>query len=72
MTPEQTRRVFDPLYRADSSGKTAGAGLGMSVAKAIMALHHGEIQITSTLGQGTRVSVLLPTASLLKATSKAQ
>ncbi len=72
MTPEQTGRVFVPLYRADSSGKTAGAGLGMSVAKAIMALHHGEIQIASTPGQGTRVSLLLPTTPPLKAPSIAR
>jgi len=70
MTLAQTQRVFDPLYRVDTSGKTPGTGLGLSVAKAIMALHHGEIQITSTPQQGTCVSLLLPTK--MTPASKAQ
>ena len=69
MTPAQTLRIFDPLYRADTSGKIPGSGLGMSVAKAIMALHHGEILITSTPQQGTRVSLLLPTQLMAASTS---
>ncbi|MCF8211192.1 MAG: hypothetical protein K9K38_17590, partial [Rhodoferax sp.] len=60
MTPEQRERVCERFYRADTSGKTSGTGLGMSIVKEIIDLHGGELAISSTLGQGTRVSFCLP------------
>jgi signal transduction histidine kinase len=60
MTPEQRERVCERFYRADTSGKTSGTGLGMSIVKEIIDLHGGELMISSTLGQGTRVSFCLP------------
>ena len=60
MTPEQTRQVCERFYRADSSGKVLGTGLGMSIVKEIMELHHGQIELHSQLGQGTTVSLLFP------------
>ncbi len=60
LTPEQLLRVGERFYRADISGKLPGTGLGMSIAKEIMALHQGQISLSSTLGQGTRVSLCLP------------
>jgi signal transduction histidine kinase len=60
MTPEQLLRVGERFYRADASGKVPGTGLGMSIAREIMALHRGSIKLDSTFGQGTRVSLCLP------------
>lgn len=60
MTPEQVSRVFERFYRADSSGKIPGTGLGMNIVKEIIELHHGQITIDSTYGEGTRVSLGLP------------
>ncbi len=60
LTPEQLKRVGERFYRADASGKLPGTGLGMSIAKEIMALHQGQITLTSTIGRGTRVSLCLP------------
>lgn len=60
MTPEQRERVCDRFYRADTSGETLGTGLGMSLVKEIVDLHHGNLGIESTLGHGTRVSLCLP------------
>jgi signal transduction histidine kinase len=62
MTPEQMRQVCERFYRADSSGKVLGTGLGMSIVKEIMELHHGQIELHSQLGQGTTVSLLFPLA----------
>ena len=59
---EALPRVFDRLYRADParSRNSGGAGLGLSIVQQIVFLHGGEIQIASTQGEGTTVSVFLP------------
>ena len=60
MTPEQSQKVWDRFYRADTSGKVAGTGLGMSIVKEIIELHRGSVSIHSALGQGTCISMCLP------------
>lgn len=60
MTPEQLSRVAERFYRADTSGKIPGTGLGMSIVKEIIDFHKGAIQIDSKYGQGTSVTVRLP------------
>jgi signal transduction histidine kinase len=60
MTPEQLSRVFERFYRADTSGKVPGTGLGMSIVKEIIELHHGSTTLVSALGVGTCVSLCLP------------
>ncbi|MFA6121658.1 MAG: ATP-binding protein [Sideroxydans sp.] len=59
MTGEQASRVFERFYRADSSGKILGTGLGMSIVKEIVELHGGRVEVDSTLGKGTSVTVWL-------------
>jgi signal transduction histidine kinase len=39
-----------------------GAGLGLTIARAIVDAHRGRITATSTLGEGTTVRVVLPEA----------
>lgn len=49
--PEMRDRVFERFARLDPSRTMAGSGLGLSLAKAFVELHHGNISITkSTLG----------------------
>lgn len=61
MNEEQLEHVYDRFYRADSSDTAVqGVGLGMSIVRHIVLAHHGDIQIESQLGQGTKVSVVLP------------
>ncbi len=62
MTPEQLVRVFERFYRADDSGNIPGTGLGMSIVKEIIELHHGEVRLASEVGQGTTVMLWLPRA----------
>jgi signal transduction histidine kinase len=54
--------LFEPFYRPDTSRsrKTGGYGLGLSLCKAIVDAHGGTIDLTSTLGEGTWVTVTIP------------
>ncbi|MEI7841769.1 MAG: ATP-binding protein [Gallionellaceae bacterium] len=60
MTPEQLARVFERFYRADSSGKIPGTGLGMSIVQEIIEQHGGQVKVESTQGVGTSVTIWMP------------
>jgi len=55
--------VWDRLYRADASRSARGLGLGLSLVKAIVEAHGGQVSLTSTPGQGSVFSVTLPRTS---------
>lgn len=61
--PEHLPRLFDRFYRADSSRlrNGAGAGLGLAIAKSIVAAHGGELTVSSANGL-TRFTITLPPA----------
>lgn len=61
--PADLPRIFDRFYRADEarSGETEGHGLGLSIARIIVASHSGKIEVQSKLGKGSRFHILLPT-----------
>ncbi len=48
------------FYRADQARSKEGAGLGLSIVKAICDAHHGILRFESLPGQGTRVFIELP------------
>jgi PAS domain S-box-containing protein len=50
--------IFDRYWH--SRGAAAGAGLGLAIAKGIVEAHGGRIVVASTLGVGSRFSLLLP------------
>ncbi len=62
MTPEQQARVFERFYRADTSGRIPGTGLGMSIVQEIVELHGGSVELSSQKGAGTTVTLWLPAA----------
>jgi two-component system heavy metal sensor histidine kinase CusS len=64
IAPEHLPKLGDRFYRVDParSDSTAGAGLGLAIVKSIMFLHGGRLQIESTVGKGTVISLLFPAA----------
>ena len=49
--------IFEPFYRADNAEAT-GSGVGLALVKQIVDAEHGDIQVTSEVGKGTKVKVL--------------
>ena len=61
VNPDELEQLFEPFYRADRARQlgVAGRGLGLTIAKAIVEQHGGQIWATSTPGQGSTVSFTL-------------
>lgn len=57
--PEHLARLGEEYYRADPDS-TKGIGLGLSVVKEIAEVHGGALEIQSTLGSGSRFTLMLP------------
>ncbi len=68
LTPEQAERVFERFYRVDEArtrrtGRaTTGTGLGLAIVAAIVAAHHGTVEVDATPGGGATFRVRLPLA----------
>jgi signal transduction histidine kinase len=60
--PEDQKRIFDPFFQSDSSfsRRYAGLGLGLTLAKALVEMHGGEIFVISAPGQGSQFTISLP------------
>ncbi|MFD0826356.1 ATP-binding protein [Neobacillus sp. M.A.Huq-85] len=58
----EINNIFERFYRVDKarSRETGGSGLGLHIAKGIIKLHKGEINIKSKEGEGTEVVLFLP------------
>ena len=54
------RHLFDRFFRASGTDGVPGAGLGLSIVKAIVDAHGGEVSVQSRLGSGTTFEVRLP------------
>ena len=57
---DDLEKIFDPYFSTKPKGGNRGTGLGLSIAWAIVKNHQGNIQIQSTLDQGTCVDIILP------------
>ncbi|MEO5894094.1 MAG: ATP-binding protein, partial [Vicinamibacterales bacterium] len=57
---EELPHVWTRLYRGDKSRSTRGLGLGLSLVKAIVEAHGGQVSIASKPGAGTWVTVRIP------------
>jgi two-component system, OmpR family, sensor histidine kinase KdpD len=60
LSPGDESRVFDKFYRARSKGPIDGVGLGLSICRAIIEAHDGQIWADNRPEQGVRFRFSLP------------
>ena len=58
IAPADRARVFEPFMQF--GGRVGGAGLGLAMCREIVQQHGGRIQLDSTVGEGSRFTLLLP------------
>jgi signal transduction histidine kinase len=56
----ELKYIFERYYRGTNTGEAhKGSGLGMAIAKEIVSAHYGEINISSEVGKGTVIEIIL-------------
>ena len=58
--PEELPQIWDRLYRGDKSRSQRGIGLGLSLVKAIVQAHRGQVEVSSTANRGSSFTVYIP------------
>jgi signal transduction histidine kinase len=61
--PEELPRIWDRLFRGDQSRSERGLGLGLSLVKAIVEAHGGQVAVESAPGRGALFTVSIPVDS---------
>lgn len=53
----EIKNLFQPFYRASNAFAFKGSGIGLSLVHKIVAIHNGEVIVSSVLGKGTVVEI---------------
>ena len=64
---ETAQHMFDRFWRADPArghrpGAAGGSGLGLAIVQGVVSAHGGHVEVASTLGAGTTLTLCLPLA----------
>ena len=63
ITEEEVQHIFLPFYRSAGNSHQGGFGLGLALAKRIIGLHKGHIQVNSSQENGTLFRISLPSSA---------
>jgi len=60
--PAELPHIFERFYRGSQANEArgTGSGLGLSIVKTIVDMHHGTVEVESRVGHGSRFTVTLP------------
>jgi signal transduction histidine kinase len=64
---EELPRIFDRFWRSRHAGGTAGTGIGLAIVAGLVHAHNGTVDVDSTPGAGTAITVRLPLAAPVRA-----
>lgn len=53
-------QIFDPFFRLHNNDQFIGSGLGLTLARKIVTVHHGYINASSQINQGTAINIYIP------------
>ncbi len=59
---EELPHISERFWRGSNAAEVAGSGIGLAVVAELTWAHHGDMDVTSTPGSGTQVTVMLPSA----------
>ena len=60
ISEEDIKKIFEPFYRGTNVISIPGSGIGLSLVYQIVINHNGTIKISSKVGTGTKITLLLP------------
>lgn len=60
IAPEHLPHIFERFYRAETTHKTEGTGIGLSLSKELAEIHHGSLRLESEFGKGTTALIIIP------------
>jgi signal transduction histidine kinase len=60
IAPADLERIFEPYERGARNGEPKGLGLGLYISRQLAMSHSGELRVTSTAGEGSVFSLVLP------------
>ena len=60
ISEEDLQHIKEKFYRVNKNGSIPGSGIGLALADEVVRLHGGRLEIDSTLGKGTAVTITLP------------
>jgi two-component system, OmpR family, sensor histidine kinase BaeS len=60
--PDELPHIFDRFFRGQGAAGIAGSGIGLTIVAELVRAHHGGLDVSSTPGQGTEITVTLPRA----------
>lgn len=61
---EQISQLFDMYFRSQNTGGVRGAGLGLTIVKAVAEAHGGHVEVDSELGKGSTFHIHLPSIAV--------
>ncbi|MBL8701363.1 MAG: PAS domain-containing protein [Alphaproteobacteria bacterium] len=69
---DELPKLFTRFYRASTARNLPGTGIGLNLARDLVAMHEGEITVSSEVGRGSTFAVRLPLAPVVEARAPVQ